>query len=62
MTPWRDRDGSLLDHHPLEDDDWTPHEHRCHDGWLGETTDGRPIPCHTCRPWLNTHRQPNTRR
>lgn len=28
----------------------TPGCQRCHAGWLGEDSDGRPIPCPSCRP------------
>lgn len=30
----------------------TTHDSRCRSGWLGETDDGNPIPCLTCRPHL----------
>ena len=26
--------------------------HRCGNGWIGETSDGRPIPCLICKPHL----------
>ncbi|AHH20773.1 hypothetical protein NONO_c59970 [Nocardia nova SH22a] len=26
---------------------------KCHRGWLGHDTEGRPIPCLTCKPHLN---------
>jgi hypothetical protein len=29
-----------------------PEPHDCHDGWLGEDTAGRLIPCRICRPHL----------
>lgn len=28
------------------------HAERCRRGWLGEDSEGRPIPCPVCRPWL----------
>lgn len=43
---------------PSRDDDPTsrglpaPIEHDCEDGWLGRDSEGRPIPCLTCRPHL----------
>ncbi len=47
---WRDRNGDLYDEPPPD-----PHD-RCVDGWLGEDTDGRPIPCLRCRPHLRDRR------
>lgn len=40
---------------PIEDEPDSPtkaHDIRCHNGWLGEDDQGRPIPCLTCRPHL----------
>lgn len=41
---------------PTDDEPDSPqpsdHDARCRDGWLGEDTAGRPIPCLTCRPHL----------
>jgi len=51
----RDRTGEVLD--PDPDDDWTPHEDRCRDGWLREDADGRPSPCLLCRPHLARRRK-----
>lgn len=31
-----------------------PNRHGCIKGWLGETAEGLPVPCLTCRPWLGT--------
>jgi len=30
------------------------HDQRCRRGWLGEDTEGRPVPCLVCRPWLSS--------
>jgi hypothetical protein len=35
----------------------TPHDPMCRDGWLGETPDGRLVPCDACRPWIKERRQ-----
>jgi hypothetical protein len=45
----RDRTGELIDE-PTAPAPW--HDPRCHDGWLPETTDRRPVPCLTCRPHI----------
>lgn len=29
-----------------------PPPHHCGNGWIGETPDGRPIPCLICKPHL----------
>lgn len=34
--------------------------HRCVDGWAGEDSDGRPVPCSTCRPHLRRELDPRT--
>lgn len=34
-----------------------PHEARCRNGWLGEDSGGRPVPCLVCRPHLVERRQ-----
>jgi hypothetical protein len=28
------------------------HTEQCRDGWLGEDSERRPVPCSRCRPWL----------
>lgn len=35
-----------------EQRDQRVHAERCHDGWLGEDHDGRPVACSVCRPHL----------
>lgn len=40
------------DRHDVQPHRAVPHDPRCRAGWLGEDTDGRPIPCTTCRPHL----------
>jgi hypothetical protein len=39
-----DTDARILNH-PI-------HDPRCHDGWLGEDSEGHPKPCLHCRPHL----------
>lgn len=41
----RDRTGELV---LVEDYE----RHYCRRGWTGEDSEGRPIPCHRCRPHL----------
>lgn len=45
---------------PIDDDEptaYSPAEHQCDQGWLGEDHDGRPIPCLVCRPHLRKGHQ-----
>lgn len=30
----------------------TEHDPGCRNGWLDPDTEGRPVPCPTCKPWL----------
>ena len=45
----------LLDPNP--DGTWTLDDpaHRCARGWVGEDSEGRPVPCLTCKPHLRRH-------
>ena len=43
----RDRSGEVIEQPPTIG---SPHDPRCRDGWLPETTDARPVPCLVCRP------------
>lgn len=49
----RDRDGELLELDLAEESA----RHACERGWLGEDWQGRPVPCLTCKPWLDPKRQ-----
>lgn len=53
----RDRAGDPLDEQLDPEDDLTPPEHSCDDGWLDADAEVL-TPCPTCRPHLTTRRNP----
>ena len=42
---------------PIEIETPRPHEASCRNGWLGEDSEGRPVPCTICRPHLQKETQ-----
>lgn len=51
-TDAREQREAQAEQEATEHEQQQAHSLACSRGWLGEDSDGRPIPCLRCRPWL----------